>query len=83
MPFILKLAANLLLEFVCSHGAAQFTVRSTPNFTNTNEWNRTGSHDCSELFWLHLAIKIMISKSVLMSTTPGLAEKFAEYLRDY
>ena len=27
-----------------------------------------------------LAIKIMISKSILMSTTPALAEKFAEYL---
>ena len=30
--------------------AAPFTVRSTPDFRNTNGWNRRESHDCSELF---------------------------------
>ena len=36
-------------------GAAPFTVQSTPDFENNigMEWNRTPSHDCSELFWLH------------------------------
>ena len=33
--------------------AARFTVRSTPDFENTNEWNKTRSHECSELFWLN------------------------------
>ena len=28
--------------------AALFTVRSTPDFENTNGWNRTRSHHCSE-----------------------------------
>jgi hypothetical protein len=35
-----------------SRQAAPFSVRSTPDFRNTNEWNRRQSHDCSELFWL-------------------------------
>jgi hypothetical protein len=32
--------------------AAPFIVRRTPDFRNTNGWNRRESHDCSELFWL-------------------------------
>ena len=35
-----------------NYESCSFTVRSNPDFQNTNEWNRTESHDCSELFWL-------------------------------
>ena len=56
-PLKFKLSASCCINLTALQkhklGAAPFTVRSTPNCENTNGWNRTGSHDCSELFWVH------------------------------
>ena len=47
------IAMHVLAMLGMHMGAAPFIVRSTPDFENTNGWNRTPSHDCSELFWQH------------------------------